>query len=122
MQIDRVSYSYLSNLGDYRNERISMEAKLDDGESPESAIAILKQRILEIAGEDSQKAEAYRYQLTRECRDLEKKLAQAREAWEATAEFLKAQGLRADPPAFPENLKLLPASSDVDADLDAMPF
>lgn len=122
MRIDRVTYHYLNNLGDYRNERIEMSAQLDEGEQPEEAIAKLKDRVLALAGENATELEHRRWKLIDQVRELEKRCAQARENWEATAEFLKAQGLRSDAPAFPENLKLLPAAAEVDAHLDAVPF
>lgn len=47
MKIDRVSYQRLMPTGMYSNERIGIEAMLDEGEKPEEAISQLKQMVEE---------------------------------------------------------------------------
>lgn len=122
MKIERVSYSYLSNLGDYSNERIEMEARLEEGEIPEDAIAALKDRVHALAGEHIQRLEQRRYQIRQEIEQLHKRLEQARVDWEAVAEFLRAQGIKPNAPAAPLFNNLLQAASDDVEVLDQIPF
>ncbi len=42
MKIERVSYSTLVNTGNYENRKISCDAVVEDGDTPESALAQVK--------------------------------------------------------------------------------
>lgn len=121
MKIDRVTYHYLVNLGDYQNERIELSAVLEEGESPEEAISKLKEQVLAIAGEKWQTLEDQRYELAKQVRDLEKKLKKAQADWDAMAEFLRTQGIKPDAPTSPVFTNLLPSSQEVEV-LDALPL
>lgn len=107
MKIKKVTYSALVNLGDYQNERIGMVAHLEEGDSPDAAIEELRRRVTEISGPRLADMQTKRWELRNELRDLESQLQTTRESWVRTAEFLKAQGIRSDPPEFPEFVKLL---------------
>lgn len=43
MKLTLVTYAKTFNLGNYCSEKIGLEASIDDSESPESALAILKE-------------------------------------------------------------------------------
>lgn len=45
MRIDRVSYAKLFNLGNYENERIELEAVLQDGEDWAEAVEDVKNKV-----------------------------------------------------------------------------
>lgn len=111
MKITRLTYSALFNLGDYENERIGLSVQLEDEETPESVVPQLREKALQLAGPKLSKLYHQRDKLARENRQLEEKLHKARENWNATAEFLRAQGIKADAPNFPELLKLLPSAA-----------
>lgn len=121
MRIDRVTYHYLANLGDYQNERIELSAVLEEGETPEEAIAKLKQQVLAMAGKSYQSLEKERWNLAQEVKKLEEKLKKAQADWDAMAEFLRVQGIKPDAPISPVFANLLPSSQEVEV-LDAVPF
>lgn len=121
MRIDRVTYHYLANLGDYQNEKIELSAVLEEGETPEDAIAKLKEQTLAMAGKSYQRLEKDRWNLAQEVKQLEQKLKKAQEDWDAMAEFLRTQGLKPDAPNSPVFNNLLPSSQEVEV-LDAVPF
>lgn len=118
MKIRTVFYSALANLGDYSNERIGMLAVLDEGESPEDAINQLRDRVVPLCGTKLGELRDQQYSLTNKLHDLTRKLKQAQAQWEATAEFLRAQGLKPDAPDMPEFVKALaPAISSETASI-----
>src|SRR6516164_2296515 len=45
MKIDRISYQRVFSIGMYQNERIGMEASLDENENPEVAISLLRDKV-----------------------------------------------------------------------------
>lgn len=123
MQIIRVTYSALANLGDYSNERIGMIANLESGESPEEVIQQLKKRVTALCGPRFEKLRDQRWQLESEIDQLERKLRNYESQWNQAAEFLRAQGIKPDAPKFPQFTNLLPAiaeeqSSIVEAEYD----
>lgn len=102
MQIVGVKYEALVNLGDYENEKIGLEARLE-GEDLAEAIYNLKTRVFDLL--DRRDKLERRREIKREIAQLEDQLRDAREAWEQTADFLRAQGLRADAPSFPDRIR-----------------
>lgn len=117
LKIHKVQYSALFNTGNYSNERISMSATLDEGETPETVIEELKDRVTAIAGPDPQKV---RQALTDARYELEKVLTRIEEAqkdWNTLADFLRAQGIKPEIGTAPVFKKLLPMSRANDSDV-----
>ncbi|MBE9179125.1 hypothetical protein IQ268_11185 [Oculatella sp. LEGE 06141] len=123
MKIKRVIYSALFNIGDYENEKIGFEVELEEGESADDAIAMLRDKAVTAAQPDSNKVWRERSRLQVELRELEQKLTEARSKWAATAEFLTKQGIKTDVQPFPELVNLLPAVENESTEvIDATPF
>lgn len=122
MKITTVHYSALINLGNYSNEKIGFSAELSEGESPEQAIEALRQKIKEVAGLNSEEVDSLLYKGRREIEKIEHKLHKARQQWDATAEFLRAQGIKPDASDMPLFTNLLPevkgeSTSSVDGEI-----
>lgn len=112
MKIKRVEYSALVNLGNYSNERISFTADLTDGETPETAIVQLRTKAQECALPNMDTTISDIYKAQKELKDLERKLVKARGEWNATAEFLRAQGIKTDASDMPQFNRLLAGLSE----------
>lgn len=112
MKIKTVEYSALINLGNYSNEKIGFVAQLEEGETVEQVIERLRQKVRENAGGNADELYNKLYEGKQELRALETKINKARQTWEQTAEFLKAQGLRPDAPPIPAFANLLPEAKD----------
>lgn len=108
MQIKVVHYSALINLGNYNNEKIGFTAELGEGETPEQVIEALRQKIKDIAGLNAEEVERLLYKGRKEIEELERKMRKARQQWDATAEFLRAQGIKTDATDMPQFTHLLP--------------
>lgn len=108
MKIKTVEYSALINLGNYSNEKIGFTAEIHEGETVEQVVEALRQKVRENGGTNAEDLYKTLYRGRTELRELEQKIAKARQHWEATAEFLKAQGLRPDAPPMPIFSNLLP--------------
>lgn len=121
MKIKTVEYSALINLGNYNNERIGFTAQLEEGETVEEVIDKLRQMVKENGGVDADQLYNRIYDGKQKLKALEEKTLKARQAWEQTAEFLKAQGLRPDAPSMPMFSNLLPEAKEervVEAEID----
>jgi hypothetical protein len=105
MKIISIHYSALVNTGNYENEKIGLDAALEDGDTVESVIEALKDRAFASLHRSDLLQE--RRDLRYEVQELNEKVNEAREQWEQTRAFLKAQGLRADPPSFPTFHRML---------------
>lgn len=110
-KITKVFYSALANLGDYQNERVGMYATLEEGETPEAAIEELKNRVAPLCGPKLQNLRSEKYRLESAIDELQRKLADYENQWNAAAEFLRAQGIKPDAPNFPTFNNLLPAAN-----------
>lgn len=127
MKITKVVYHALFNLGDYNNEKIELSAQLEEGETPEDIVPKLRERVTALAQPNLKEMWDKRYELEQEIRRLEKKLAESRDSWNATAEFFRTQGIKPEMPDMPEFKNLLnPAASEhteiVEGELDSSPF
>jgi hypothetical protein len=65
MKITAVSYQRTINLGNYESERVGTEVELDEGDSPEAAIAFAKEFVrnnssLKRLDEDAKQFEGYK--------------------------------------------------------------
>jgi hypothetical protein len=112
MKIKTVQYLATLNLGNYQNERIGFVAKLDEGESPETVVEQLRQKVKDCALPNTDTL----YSQIRERKEaldiLEIKLSKARQQWDATAEFLRKQGIKPDAVDLPQFTQLLPQVQD----------
>lgn len=110
MQIKQVHAYFLISIGNYSNERIGFTVELDEGESPEQAVAELREKAKTIVGQPADELYSEKYRIESAIRELERRLASLRKEWDATAEFLKAQGIRPDAPPMPQFNNLLKAA------------
>lgn len=108
MKITKVGYSALLNLGNYQNEKITFIAQLNDGETPESAVEALRDKVKAVGGKNAEDLYKAMHQNERKLRDLNQQIEQATQKWNATAEFLRAQGLKPEAPDMPQFTNLLP--------------
>lgn len=112
MKITLVAVECCFNLGNYENQRLRLEAKLEDGDTPEAVADTLKHQIHIMADKEDTYYE--RNSLAAEIKQLETKVEKARDEWEQSRMFLVAQGLRPDAPPFPiPAAKALPAAASV---------
>ncbi|MEH1810903.1 MAG: hypothetical protein V7K26_00180 [Nostoc sp.] len=109
MRIKTFHAHFSLSLGNYNSERIGFAVELDDNETPEEVVITLRERAKNIVGKKAQDYYSDRDGLQNECRTLERKLQLLRNQWEATATFLKAQGLNPEAPSMPDFGLLLTA-------------
>lgn len=110
MQIKQVHAHFLISIGNYSNERIGFSVELGEGESPEEVVPQLREKAKAIVGKPAEELYSEKYRLEAAIRELESRLAKVRHEWDATAEFLKAQGVRLDAPTMPQFNNLLAAA------------
>lgn len=108
MQIKTVRYSALLNLGNYSNEKIGFTAQVSEGETVEQVIEQLREKVKQNGGTNAEELYEKMWQGRRELADLEQKIKKATEQWNATAEFLRAQGIKPESPNMPQFTNLLP--------------
>ncbi len=109
MKIKFVHAHFLISLGDYSNERVGFTAELEEGETVESVVSELRNKAIAAVGPKADELYDRRRTLANGCYELEKKLTKLRSEWDATAEFLKAQGIRPDAPSMPQFHNLISA-------------
>ena len=117
VKITKVHYSALFNTGNYSNERIAMSAALDEGETPEAALEILKDRVAAIAGPEPIKIRETLREAKYQLQDTLARIEKARHDWEILSEFLRAQGIKSDIASMPLFTNLLPLSRDSNSDV-----
>ena len=103
MKITTVSYEALANLGNYENEKIKLDAIVEDGDNWEECLEQIRNNVHEQL-KNKEKYNAYCnrfYDQRRKLEEITEKLQKAYEQWEETSNFLTAQGLKADVPSFP---------------------
>ncbi|MEH2085986.1 hypothetical protein [Nostoc sp.] len=109
MQIKTFHAHFLLQTDSSNQERIGFSVILDEDETPEQVVPILRQKAINIVGKKAYDFYQDRRILRDECNHLEKKLELLRKEWDATAEFLKAQGLNPTAPSMPQFRNLLTA-------------
>ncbi|KJH69390.1 hypothetical protein [Aliterella atlantica] len=115
MQIKTVHYSALLNLGNYSNEKIGFTAQLSEGESVEQVIEQLREKVKQNGGTNAEELYQTMYRGRRELAELERKIKNATDQWNATAEFLRAQGIKPDTGNMPQFTNLLPEIKEEDS-------
>ncbi|MGF1989113.1 MAG: hypothetical protein RMY62_014740 [Nostoc sp. ZfuVER08] len=109
MKIKTVHAFFVLNLNNSNKEKIGFTVSLDEGETPESVVPQLREQAVKIVGKSAYAMYTERADLETECEQLEKRLNLLRKEWDATAEFLKAQGLNPSAPSMPQFRNLLTA-------------
>ncbi len=123
MKIKVVGYSALISLGNYNNERFSFSVEKGEDESVEEIVESLRQKVKELGGPNAEKVYIALYEGRAQLTELERKIKKATEQWNATAEFLRKQGLKPDAIDMPQFINLLPefeleSSSLVDGEIE----
>lgn len=108
MQIKTVHYSALINLGNYNNEKIGFTAQVGESETVEQVIEKLREKVKQHGGSNAEDLYEKMWAGKRELAELERKIKKATDEWNATAEFLRAQGIKPESPNMPQFTKLLP--------------
>ena len=115
MRVTQVEFQALFNLGDYNNERIGITAQLEEGDTAESVIPSLREKVIELAANkgmgDTDAIYRHIWDQQVQLKKLETQIAEATEQWNQTAEFLRAQGIKPDSPSLPV-FKALPQAAD----------
>ena len=132
MKIKLVHAHFLISIGDYSNERVGFTVELEEGETVQSVVDDLRQQAITAVGPKSEELYNQNRKLRSENRELEERTKKLRSEWEATAKFLRAQGIKPEAPSMPQFQTLLnaarPESQSVTAefveegDVDNIPF
>lgn len=110
MKIKLVHAHFLISIGSYSNERIGFTVELDESEDAAQAVSELREHARAIVGKPADELYGEKQNLEHAIRELERKLGKLRSEWDATAEFLKAQGIRPEAPSMPQFNNLLGAA------------
>jgi len=122
MEIKTIHYSALINLGNYSNEKIGFTAEIKEGESVEEVIEALRQKVKENGGQNAEELYSTLYEGKQQLAELERKIQKATKEWNATAEFLRAQGIKPEAVDMPRFTNLLPEvkeESVVDGEIES---
>ena len=132
MKIKLVHAHFLISMGDYSNERVGFTAELEESDTVESAVAEMREKAIAAIGPKSEELYDRNRRLRTENRELEERMNKLRSEWEATAEFLRTQGIKPEAPSMPQFQRLLnaakPESQSVEAEIieeadpDDIPF
>ncbi|MEH2261024.1 hypothetical protein [Nostoc sp.] len=109
MKVKLIHAHFLISIGDYSNERIGFTVEPEDGDTVDSIVSTLRTEAKKAVGPKADELYDAQSSLRNECYALEKKLTKVRSEWDATAEFLKAQGIKPDAPPMPQFNNLLSA-------------
>lgn len=95
MKITTVRYERLRSFGNYENETVAATAQVEDGETPESALAALRQWVEAQLGEVEKLSQMrQRYdQLDWEVHAMEQRLRGAKSAYERVKAILERHGV-----------------------------
>ncbi len=113
MEIKLIHAHFLISTGDYCNERIGFTVEPGEGESTTKIVKELREHAIGLIGPKAKDLYDEKWALQNSCKKLRLELAQLRDEWEKTAEFLKAQGINPTAPRMPQFNNLL-ASSNVE--------
>lgn len=109
MEIKRLHAHFMISTGNYNNERVGYSVELNEGESIEEVVTNLREKAIKAIGPSAQEFYDRTREFKREYLHLEEKLNRLRKEWDATAAFLKAQGLNPEAPSMPQFRNLLKA-------------
>lgn len=121
MKIKTVQYLATINLGNYSNEKIGFTADINEDDDEKQVVEALRQKVKDCALPNIEDVQSSIYKYQAELRRIVNKLEKARSEWNATAEFLRTQGIKADAVDMPQFTNLLPSISDervIDGEID----
>ena len=119
MKITTVSYEAIANLGNYENEKIRLDAVVEDGDNWEQCLNQIRDNVHEqLKNQETYNDYCNRfYEQKRQLEELQEKVQQAQTQWEKASNFLVAQGWnKADVPPFPIEEQNLITSGDEEAE------
>lgn len=127
MNIKQIHAHFLISIGNYSNERIGFTVELEENETPEQAVDELRQKAIAIVGKSAEDLYQEQWKLDGQVKILENRIDKLRSEWEATAEFLRAQGIKPDAPSMPQFERLLSAAKVeeevvIEGELESAPF
>lgn len=102
MKIKTIHAHFLISSGDYCNERIGFSVELEADETVESVVAELRAKAIEAIGKKAREIYDEKWEAQKELREITKRLHQARDEWNKTADFLRAQGIKPDASPMPQ--------------------
>ena len=112
MKITTVSYEAIANLGNYENEKIRLDAVVEDGDNWEECLSLIRDNVHEqLKNQEQYNDYCDRFnKQKRKLEELQEKVQRAQNQWEQASNFLIAQGWdKADVPPFPiEEQDLIP--------------
>ncbi len=111
MDIKLIHAHFTIPTGNGGRERIGFTTELEPGETIEQVVSELRKRAAEEVGKTFSDYFNERWELRKEVKELEDKLKKLRTEWDATAEFLRTQGIRPKAPSMPQLERLLKAVS-----------
>ncbi|MBD2569710.1 hypothetical protein [Anabaena lutea] len=111
MNIKLIHTHFTIPTGNGGRERIGFTAELEPGETIEQVVTELREKAAKQVGKTYQTYYSERYELRNEVIELEDKLKKLRAEWDATAEFLRSQGINPKAPSMPQFERLLKAAS-----------
>lgn len=127
MEIKYLHAHFLISIGNYSNERIGFTVVPDEGESLESIVESLRERAKAIIGQPAETLYNEKWELQKQCENLRGRLEKLQQQWDATAEFLRTQGIKTNMPAMPQLNNLLAAATVeeeqvIHGEIDGNPF
>lgn len=128
MTITKIHYSVLVSLGDYNNERLGFIKEVKPDENLEAAFQELRDLAKQCGNPKLRDLYNLQAEARAELNRLERKLEAKTQEWNAMAEFLRTQGIKADAKNMPQFTNLLsPAieeedSSVIEPDVDDITF
>lgn len=111
MKIKQIHAHFLYSTGNYCNERIGFTVEIDqETESIEAVVAALRLQARSVVGQPADDHYSEQQQAEYAARNAKAKLDKLRQEWEATAAFLRAQGINPEAPSMPQFQSLLAAA------------
>ena len=101
MNINTVHYESCFNLGEYENERLRIVAAVPEQATPEVVLKLLREKMIQLAYPEFQTLSSTTATLKRKLRKFEELIEKKTNEWNATANFLRTQGMNPNAPDAP---------------------
>ncbi len=111
-KITSVYYSVSIDIGSHSNERMGFTAQIGEDDNIKQVVEQLRQKVIEHGGISARELFDKILQRKNELRELEQKVRSATHKWDATAEFLRAQGIKPEASYMPQFDNLLPVITE----------
>jgi hypothetical protein len=108
MKVIQIEYSALYNTGNYENEKVGLTVQLEEGETVEETVLALRKKTAEMVGPKAMEQVDLKQRLSRAVARMREEAELAAQEYEVAKNFMEAQGLKMDMPAFPMLKTLLP--------------